>query len=99
MESMPPEMAEVGELQPGSQEHREAWAAGMPRHMTGGLGWRTAVSIVVVFGWLVFFLLFVAFWAYQFSLFQNIMIFFASVVAGIGILGAMWASYGLRFAR
>ena len=99
MESSFPGTPEVGELQPGSQERTDSWATGMPRRMRGGLGWRTAASIVIVFGWLVFILLFAAFWAYQFSLFQNIMIFFASIVAALGILGAMWASYGLRFAR
>lgn len=94
-----PGTREVGELQTGSQERADSWAAAMPRHMTAGLGWRAAASVIIVFGWLVFFLLFVAFWADRFSLFQNVMIFFASVVGAIGILGAMWASYGMRWAR
>lgn len=63
-----------------------------------GLSWRVVISIAVVFGWLVLILLYAAFWSSGFSLFQNIIVTLASLIAGVAILGGIWASYGFRFA-
>lgn len=62
------------------------------------MSWRVVISIAVVFGWLVLILLYAAFWSSGFSLFQNIIVALASLIAGVAILGGIWASYGLRFA-
>jgi len=64
-----------------------------------GLRWRSIASIIIAFGWVLFILLFAGFWAERFTLFQNLVIFFASVVAAIGLLAVMWAAWGLRWAR
>jgi len=74
------------------------WKMG-PGHMMPGLRWRSIVSIIIAFGWVVFILLFAGFWAERFTLFQNLVIFFASVVVAIGLLAVMWAAWGLRWAR
>lgn len=86
-------------MQSGSTDPTQNWMAGMPKHMAPGMRWRSLVSIVVVFGWLVFILLFAGFWADRFSLFQDIVIFFASIVVAIGIMGVMWAAWGMRWMR
>lgn len=70
-----------------------SWPGGV-RH---GMRWRTSATIVLGTLWLVFILLFAAFWAWQFTLFQNIVIFFASIVVVLGGLAALWASWGMRW--
>ncbi len=60
--------------------------------------WRVSVTIVLGTAWLVFILLFAGFWAKNFDLFQNIMIFFASIIVLLGVIAAVWASWGMRFA-
>lgn len=60
--------------------------------------WRTSVTILIGTAWLVFILLYAAFLAGPLSLFQNIVIFFASIVVALGCLAAVWASWGMRFA-
>lgn len=60
--------------------------------------WRAVASIILFTGWLVFILLFAAFWAGDFTLFQNIVIFFASLIVAFGAMGAIWAAWGMRFA-
>ncbi len=67
-----------------------------PRVPTRGVRWRVMASIVGGTAWLVFFLLFVAFVPTGFTLFQSVVVVLASVVAIGGILGGMWASYGMR---
>ncbi len=67
--------------------------------MGRGLGWRVGASIAVAFGWLIFILIYAAFFSSGLSLFQNIIVTLASIIGGIMILGIVWASYGLRHAR
>jgi hypothetical protein len=66
-----------------------------------GRGFRARVyaSILLGIGWIIFVLLYAGFWSGAFNLFQNIVIFFVSLVVMVGILTVMWASYGLQFAR
>ncbi len=61
--------------------------------MMSGMRWRLAVSILIGVGWISFVLLYAAFWSGPYSLFQSVVIVLA------GIMGAMWASWGMRFAR
>ncbi len=67
--------------------------------MMQGLRVRIAVSIMTGVGWLSFVLLYAAFWTSGFSLFQSIVIVLVSALIAAGIMGAMWASWGMRFAR
>lgn len=64
-----------------------------------GLRWRSIASIIIAFGWVLFILLFAGFWAERFTLFQNVVIFFASIVAALGLLAVMWAAWGMRWAH
>ena len=61
-----------------------------------GLAPRVSVSIVVLFGGLIFAVIYVAFFAASFSLFQKIAVVLVVLLAMIAILGLMWASWGMR---
>ena len=69
-----------------------------PPPMLRGLRSRVAASILLGVGWLSFVLLYAAFWAGGYSLFQSIAIILVSMLVLAGVLGAMWATWGMRFA-
>ncbi len=61
-----------------------------------GLALRVAVSIVVLFGGLITAIIYVAFFASSFSLFQKIAVIVVVILAMTAILGLMWSSWGIR---
>ena len=65
---------------------------------TPGFAWRVGLSILVVFGWLAFLIVWLFFYAGDYGVFQNIAIFLVSIIVGIGILAAAWATWGIRYA-
>ena len=65
---------------------------------TAGFGWRIGVSITTFFGWLVFLVIWMFFYASDYSIFQNLAMTLVSILAGIGILAGTWVSWGLRYA-
>lgn len=65
---------------------------------TPGFAWRVGLSIVVVFGWLAFLIIWLFFYAGDYDVFQNIAIFLVSIIVGIGTLAAAWATWGIRYA-
>ncbi len=68
----------------------------MDKKMMPGMASRVAGSILVVFGWAAFIILYAVFYASGFTLFQNLAIIFASFLVGMALLGAMWASWGMK---
>ena len=76
------------------QKHEE-WGGEMPP----GLAPRVAVTIVVGIGWLIFLILFLAFYAGGFNIWQNVAIMFVSVLVVGAILGPMWAYWGMKTGR
>lgn len=72
---------------------------GMSDFTRRGLGWRIAISILTVFGWLAFAVIWLFFYAGDYSLFENVGVFIFSVLAFVGINAATWASIGARFAH
>ncbi|TLZ42933.1 MAG: hypothetical protein E6K19_08045 [Methanobacteriota archaeon] len=54
-------------------------------------------SVAIGFGWVVFILLFAGFWSGGFTPFQDIVVFFASIVVAIGTLATLWAGWGMRW--
>ena len=64
-----------------------------------GMRVRVAASILLIAGWLSFVLLYAAFWTAGHTLLQSIVVVLVSLLAVGGIMGAMWASWGLRFAQ
>jgi RsiW-degrading membrane proteinase PrsW (M82 family) len=71
----------------------------MDKKMPPGLGSRVAVSIVVVFGWLIYAIIHVVFFWDNFSTIQNIALIIIAFLIGIAILGAMWASWGINLGK
>jgi len=63
------------------------------------MGWRVALSIVMGVGWLAFFVIWLAFYAGNYSIYKNIGFFVASLMIVGGVLGAAWASWGMKHAR
>lgn len=62
-----------------------------------GLGWRVSFSILVGIGWLVFLILWLFFYATNYAWEKNLAIFLLSILVIVGILGFLWAIWGLRF--
>jgi len=60
------------------------------------MGWRVTVSVIATFGFLILAILWLSFYAGSFSVFQNIAILLVAVLAFIGLMGATWASWGMR---
>ncbi len=65
---------------------------------TAGFSIRVGLSILIVFGWLAFLILWLFFYAEDYGVFQNIAILLVSIIVGIGMLAALWVTWGLRFA-
>ena len=61
-----------------------------------GLGWRVGLSIIVAIGWVVFIILWLFFYAIGYNIYQNIAVAIASLLIGAAILGASWASWGIK---
>ncbi len=66
---------------------------------TPGFGWRVALSIIVGVGWLAFLILWLFFYAGDFNIYQNIAVFIVSILVLGGVMGAAWASWGLKYGR
>ena len=61
------------------------------------LQWRVVLSIITVFGWLVFLVLWLFFLVSSFSIAQNIAIFVLSLLVLAAILSVTWVTWGLRY--
>ena len=61
-----------------------------------GLHWRISLSIVMGVTWLVSLILWVSFYAEDFSIYQNFAVFIASVLIVGGVLGAVWIPWGMK---
>ena len=61
-----------------------------------GMGWRVDVSIVTFFGAMIASILWLFFYAGTFSIYQNIAVIVVIILAFSAIMGATWASWGMR---
>jgi len=64
-----------------------------------GFTWRLSTTILLGVVWLSFLILWLFFWAGSFDVYQNLAVIFVSIIVVIGLLGAMWASWGIRYAK
>ena len=64
-----------------------------------GLTSRVVVSIIVFFGLLIFAIIYVAFFASSFSLFQQIAVILIALLVAIAILAVMWTSWGIKYGK
>ena len=71
----------------------------MDEKVPAGLGLRVAISIIVVFGWLVYAIVHVVFFWENFSTTQNLALIIIAFLIGVAILGAMWAPWGINIGK
>ena len=64
---------------------------------TPGFTWRVSVTIFVVFAWMIFLVIWLLFYATDYSAYQNLAIIFVSILVGLAFLAASWASWGIRY--
>lgn len=64
---------------------------------TPGFRWRVSLSIIVVFGWLIFMVLWLMFYAEVFNIYQNLAVILVSILVAIAILAASWAPWGIKY--
>lgn len=65
---------------------------GMP-----GMGWRVALSIICFFALIAFLVLWLFFHADAYTVYQNIAVIVVSILVFIGVMGAVWAMWGMRY--
>ena len=68
----------------------------MNQEVPPGLTLRVVVSIIVFFGLLIFAIIYVAFFASSFSLFQQVAIILVALLVATAILGVMWTTWGIN---
>jgi len=64
-----------------------------------GLALRVVVSIILLFGLLILAIIYVAFFAISYSLFQKIAVILVAMLVVTAILGEMWASWGIKYGK
>ena len=72
---------------------------GRVRKKRPGLALRTAVSTVVGCGWLIFFILFLVFYAEDFSIYRNLAIILVSLLVVVVTEVAMWVPWAMKTGR
>jgi len=63
----------------------------------GSLRTHAVASLATFIAWISATLLFLAFWAGRFTLFQDIVLFVVSLLVLAGVLAGIWMSFGMRF--
>jgi len=69
------------------------------KNMEPGYGWRVALSVVMAFAWIAFFILWFAFLGIGYSAYQTIAVLLISVLILVAVLAAAWAPWGIRQAQ
>lgn len=64
-----------------------------------GIESRVMLTILIAVGWLCFVLLHIFFWADNFGLVQNLVIFIISIIITGGLIAGAWASWAIGMAR
>ncbi len=64
-----------------------------------GMGWRVGVSILTLFGSLIFAIIWLFFYAGSYNIYQNIAIMVVIILIFIAINGATWAPWGMKQKR
>jgi magnesium-transporting ATPase (P-type) len=66
---------------------------------TPGFAWRVSLSIIAFFGIVVFFIIWLFFYAGAFTIYQNIAVFISALLIFIAIMAGSWVSWGIRYGR
>ncbi|MCU0860790.1 MAG: hypothetical protein MUE65_00535 [Methanomassiliicoccales archaeon] len=81
-----------------AHEHDECDAETWKKMSGMGLAWRVSASAVGFFGWLAFFILWLAFYAGDYSVWENIAVIIMSLLGLLALLASVWIPFGIRFA-
>ena len=68
----------------------------MNREKEGNLGWKPSISIIGGVGWLIFVIIWLAFYATDYPWEKNLAVFLLSILVVFLLLGGMWAIWSLR---
>ncbi len=66
------------------------------KSMEKGIAWGAIASMVGILIWAVFITAFALWWSPGLTLFQNMVVFVASLVVTAVSIGIMWMGYGMR---
>lgn len=66
---------------------------------TSGFAWRVSLSIASFFGLIIFFILWLFFFAGSFNIYQNIAVILAALMVFCAIMGASWSTWGMKYGR
>jgi heme/copper-type cytochrome/quinol oxidase subunit 4 len=61
-----------------------------------GMGWRVAVTILAFFGSIIAVILWLFFYAGNYNAYQNLAVVVVIFLAFIAVMGAVWASWGMK---
>ena len=64
--------------------------------MPEGMRWRVAVSIVTFFAAIIGIILWLFLYAGNFNVYQNIAVIIAILIGFVAVMGATWASWGMK---
>ena len=67
--------------------------------MPEGMGWRVAASILGFFGTIIGIIVWLFFYAGNYSVYQNIAVVAVILIAFVAVMGATWAAWGIRQAE
>ncbi len=68
----------------------------MSKSFAEGMGWRVATSIITFFAFIIGIILWLFFYAENFNVYQNIAIVVVILLGFIAVMGATWASWGMK---
>jgi hypothetical protein len=68
----------------------------MSKSFPEGMGWRVAASIITFFASIIGIILWLFFYAENFNIYQNIAIVVVIFLGFIAVMGATWASWGMK---
>jgi hypothetical protein len=63
------------------------------------MGWRVPASILIGVGWLAFVIIWLFFYASDYSIYRNLAVLFVSALIGMVVLVVIWVGFGLRMGR
>ena len=70
--------------------------AGENNGVPAGMGWRIAVSILAFFGVVIGIIVWLFFYAENFTVYQNIAVVAVILVGFVALMGASWATWGMK---
>jgi len=68
----------------------------MSKSIPEGMSWRIGITILTFFGAIIGIILWLFFFAEDFSVYQNIAIVAVILLGFIAVMGATWATWGMR---